>query len=394
MLRASQRGPIRLARAVLLFTLVMPSVALAQQTAAPGQSSATMTRPSTDQVQDRIKALALRKAREGWRFDIGSTALMAFATPELTGAEKGLPSPAHQAARRAFAIKALALNEKAKQRAGIKPVDLGVTCRPSDAAFNWHKPGFVYPPRSQVIEHGASCGSCWAFAATAAYESSYLIENATRSNASPLAVEASEQRLLNCTPDSSCMLGHIARTFDLLVLQGTTNRNDQRYLASKLPCLPPDLPTDKIQYHAVAWGPILQDSSEVAPPARIKDVLCTFGPVTSRIMANDNLKIHSGSAAFHEVDPVKVTDNDAHHLVIVGWDDSKGTKGAWLVKNSWGDKWGMFQEGMPGYAWIEYGANLIGHHANWVKAFHRKVAAEDLGPEYVTLKKKYLASTP
>ena len=56
-----------------------------------------------------------------------------------------------------------------------------------------------------------------------------------------------------------------------------------------------------------------------------------------------------------------------HAIVIVGWDDNKR---AWRIKNSWGTGWG---EG--GYAWIKYGANLIGHDTAWMQAADELFAA-------------------
>ena len=49
-----------------------------------------------------------------------------------------------------------------------------------------------------------------------------------------------------------------------------------------------------------------------------------------------------------------------HAVVIVAWND---TKGAWLVRNSWGVGWGM-----GGYMWIAYGMSAIGVGAAYVVA--------------------------
>lgn len=364
-----------------------PQLALAQLAPQPAHGLPSV-QPTKAEIAQRIEALAARKAKEKWRFEIGSTEIMSFSAEALTGGEQGLPSRELLERRRNFAIAALALYEKERQRLGIGPTRLGgAACRPSASAFSWQARGYVYPPRSQNIDHAATCGSCWAFAATAAYESAYLIENGVRADVTPPSATASEQRLLNCTPDSNCTLGFVYKTLDTLLLAGTTGRADDSYLASKLPCLP----TDRIKYRAVAWGPVLLDAAEVASSRRIKEVMCTFGPVTSRIISTDSFVNFSGATPFHQVDHVDVSTKPAHHLVIVGWDDSKGRNGAWLVKNSWGDKWGMKDDGMPGYAWVEYGANLIGHHANWVKAFHTRIGPDDLGPDYAKLKQTYFA---
>lgn len=50
--------------------------------------------------------------------------------------------------------------------------------------------------------------------------------------------------------------------------------------------------------------------------------------------------------------------NIDHDVALVGWDDSKGHKGAWIMRNSWSTGWGN-----GGYAWIEYGSYSIGTEA-------------------------------
>jgi cathepsin L len=52
---------------------------------------------------------------------------------------------------------------------------------------------------------------------------------------------------------------------------------------------------------------------------------------------------------------------DINHVVLlIGLDDAKQ---AWLIKNSWGEKWGE-----KGCAWIKYRSNNIGVFAAWIEA--------------------------
>jgi C1A family cysteine protease len=63
---------------------------------------------------------------------------------------------------------------------------------------------------------------------------------------------------------------------------------------------------------------------------------------------------------FNERDPGRIN----HAILLVGWDDAKG---AWLMKNSWGVRWGE-----AGYMWIDYKSNSVGTAAAWVRAAHAK----------------------
>ena len=53
---------------------------------------------------------------------------------------------------------------------------------------------------------------------------------------------------------------------------------------------------------------------------------------------------------------------NGHSVLIVGWNDSfnsyslgsPGRSGAWIVKNSWGQNWGMKDSGSRGMYWMSY----------------------------------------
>jgi len=369
------------------FAVFWGAAVSAQQVATPSDSKRPV-RPTDDEVNALVSNLQLRKQQEGWRFDVGKTSALALAPSELTGAESGLPSQGFLKSRQEFAERAIRLYKAAKRKAGVS-TGMGAHCSSKASSFSWLANGKVTQPREQrTPDTPPSCAACWAFASIGALESGYLIENGESAGGDPGPVSASEQVLVNCTPNSNCDLGYVVNALDFLVRRGTTGRGESMYQGMQLPC---SLNFDA-RYRVVAWKPLSLDSHKVNPPARIKKALCNDGPVTARLIYTPSFGSYLGNGAYHQEDAVSITDTNAHHVLIVGWDDSKGAKGAWLIKNSWVENWGLVSENMPGYAWVEYGANLIGHHANAVQAFHRNVPVSLLGPKYQSLIEKYLSN--
>jgi C1A family cysteine protease len=222
-----------------------------------------------------------------------------------------------------------------------------VNCNASLRAFDWRSYNKVSPVRRQI------CGNCWAFAAVAAYEASYLIRN-------NIAEDGSEQYLNDCARTNSgqqagsCEGGLASSALEHIVREGETTEATVPNEGIDRPCGKPALPL-----HAVAWG-FVDPAVDFPSRQKIKAALCKYGPLTTRLrVVSDQLFAYTQGVYNETVN----SDNDGggHAVVIVGWDDAKG---AWLIKNSWGEDWGPEH----GFGWIGYNSNRIGRHTAWVTA--------------------------
>jgi C1A family cysteine protease len=196
--------------------------------------------------------------------------------------------------------------------------------------FDWRTTGGVTPVKDQ-----GQCGSCWDFAATAAFESAILING-------QIELDLSEQQVLSCnTGGSSCGGGWMEDAYSLFMSYGAVAEACMPYEANdNVPCTQEDC-------DPLAWMTGYVDIPNNV--TAIKNAV-TISPVSTTFMVYSDF---SWNCYWHED-----TGDLNHAVLIVGWDDDMcGGQGAWIVKNSWGTDWGD-----DGYFYMPYGSCGIGRY--------------------------------
>jgi TolA-binding protein len=208
-------------------------------------------------------------------------------------------------------------------------------CSPNAGAYVWSDA--LTPIRNQ-----GACGSCWAFGAVGALESSNAIINGAK-------IDLSEQHAMTCSGGGNCSGGWYTPVYEWLAggKDGLRTESQVPYQAANGKCSA----NGKTPYEVQAWGWV--DPYSIQPSvASLKSSICKYGPVAAAVAATPAFIAYSGGT-FDEKSKTTVN----HAVVLVGWDDSRN---AWLLRNSWGTNWGE-----DGYMWIDYGSNSVGAYSAW-----------------------------
>lgn len=216
--------------------------------------------------------------------------------------------------------------EEYKRMLGYKPrtrntensanmMDLPTNCKDLPLnSIDWRKEGLV----TRVKNQGA-CGSCWTFSAVGALEGAYAKKFGTLK-------EFSEQQLVECDKFShGCNGGLMENGFIHWMRTAPRLEDAYPYTLPPTTChensIPSDIPELKYGYRVdITWTCLYE--------------ALTHGVVSVAIRAeNDDFRHYTGGVIDGEGCG---TDLD-HGVTLVAYDQAED---AWIIKNSWGPKWG------------------------------------------------------
>lgn len=196
---------------------------------------------------------------------------------------------------------------------------------------DWRK----VPGRVSEVKNQGQCGSCWAFASTGALEGQ---EKARAANASRFQqqdlVELSEQNLVDCVKaDYGCNGGFMKDAFDFVKQeQGIDSEKAYPYEARTRKCR---FQKDKVAM-SDAGSAILKQGDE----QQLKQVVAKFGPVAVAIDASSLRFQFYRKGVYYNKHCKNKQDELDHGVLVVGYGTDPKQGDYWIVKNSWGPKYG------------------------------------------------------
>jgi C1A family cysteine protease len=210
-------------------------------------------------------------------------------------------------------------------------------------SYDWRNLNGVTPIKNQ-----GGCGSCWAFATVGVLEAAQKIHTGQD-------VDLSEQFLLghnesnwSCSGGGPAFDHHNFRIASLEREAGLLQEADCPYRSNNTRC-----PGSQPYRHPYTIDASIQVQ---ASTAAIKQAILQYGPVYTNICTGPGFSAYR-SGVFEINESSYCNGGTNHAVVLVGWDDTLGSQGAWFLRNSWGTSWGD-----NGYMNIGYGISNVGRN--------------------------------
>ncbi|MDD2717965.1 MAG: C1 family peptidase [Candidatus Wallbacteria bacterium] len=193
--------------------------------------------------------------------------------------------------------------------------------------FDWTEKACV-----TSVKYQGNCGSCWAFACAAVVEAGCLINEHKN-------IDLSEQDLISCNSMGFSCKGGNYMALTQVMQNGLALEQDLPYQGVETACT--NVPrTCRIKM----WYTVSSDVDSM------KSAIMQYGPIYTHLTVDSNFQFYSGGIYNHDA-----TEGTQHAIVIIGWNDQYQS---WIIKNSWGDWWGI-----RGMAYVQYGKSGIGNYS-------------------------------
>jgi len=210
----------------------------------------------------------------------------------------------------------------AESAAVLKSLQTAPKSQAAPTYLNYYDSNYVTPIRDQ-----GSCGSCWAFATTAALESQVLIAT----HATPANINLSEQVLVSCSGAGSCNGGYIDSASYFIQGTGLPTETCFPYSGTDNNCSNASCPYWQSDTDAIkAWHWVSLDSPTVTA---LKTALVNYGPLVTTMNVYADFFTYAGGVYSYATGAYQ----GGHAVSIIGYDDSSQ---CFIVKNSWGTDWG------------------------------------------------------
>lgn len=208
--------------------------------------------------------------------------------------------------------------------------DNDVTTKNAPKAIDWQAKGAVTPIRDQ-----GNCGSCFAFSTIGNIEGQYFIKQKE-------LLSLSVQEIVDCSEENTgCDGGFMAAAMtDLIKLGGLESESNYPYEAKTESC--------RFNKSKIAIKLAGCTKYQLTDEDKLIEVVAKRGPLS---IAVNGFEIAHYKKGILTEDHCSSSGFLTHAVLLVGYGTEKDTD-FWLIKNSWGTKWGE-----KGYVRISRGEN-------------------------------------